>query len=283
MSIVQQDFAWLWQGIVKKKLTRGELHYLEPIEIHRGKTEHALLLIHGFSSSPAVFRTMFPALDDYDGVVIPVLPGHGQNIQAFSETSPQAWIDCVETECNKLLQRYKKVDVLGISLGGMLAYHLAQTYPLHHVFLLAPALALHFPMSLGPMIPKLLQKVGLASIKNQGGNIQDPKYAELTYRRLPIQAIIHILDMIHSFSFAPPTCPTDVFLGKHDAVVNSSKVIQLFQSQPHTHIHMLKHSAHVLSLDADVDQICAVIQRHLLKQTESTHNQITSLNQATSS
>jgi carboxylesterase len=263
MAITPKDFAWIWQGIIKKSFTQGELHYLEPIRIHREKNNHAILLLHGFSSSPAVYRTLLPALEGYDAVVVPVLPGHAENIKAFSEAHSQAWIDVIQTECEQLLQRYEKVDVLGLSLGGVLAQHLAQTYKLHHLFLLAPAFSLYFPMNLGPHIPKILQKIGVTSIRNQGGNIHDSQYAELTYRKIPMQAIINILSFIHSFSFSPSSCPTDVFLGKHDAVVNSAKVMQLFQGQPHAHIHWLNHSAHVLPLDADRESICKVIKAHL--------------------
>lgn len=263
MSINPKEFAWLWQGIIKKNVTEDDLHYLGPIHIHRGKKNHAILLLHGFSSSPAVFRTLLKTFEKYDAVVAPLLPGHGESGDAFSTVQAQAWLECAETHCQALFDQYQKVDVLGLSLGGLLGCHLAKNFPLHHLYLLAPALSLYFPLSLGPKLPKLIQKLGLHAVRNQGGNIHGSQYAELAYRKIPLAAIEHILTLIHSFEFHPPACPTDLFLGRHDAVVNSVKIARLFHDLPDTNIHWLNNSAHILSLDSDQAIISQVIQSHL--------------------
>lgn len=267
MPIRTEEFAWLWQGIVKKKFTLNEIPYLDPIHLHRGGHTHAILLLHGFSSSPAVFRNLLGALQHYDGVVAPTLPGHGLSYDAFSKVKAKDWLACAKEEYQQLSRQYKHVDVLGLSLGGVLACALAQQFKLHHLYLLAPALDLPFPLNLGPRLPKLLRALGMRTFRSKGGNIQQARYHELTYRRLPLSAITETLKFIQTFDFHPPACPTDVFLGRHDAAINNHKVAKRFRTSSHTKIHWLKNSAHILPLDADLQVIGNLIQAHQIHTT----------------
>ncbi|MCX7115009.1 MAG: alpha/beta fold hydrolase [Gammaproteobacteria bacterium] len=257
------DFAWMWQGIAKRTASTQDTALLKAVDIRGDGQKHAILLLHGFSSSPAVFRTLLPHLNHYDGIFIPALPGHAQSIEAFSNTSAQAWLDYTHTYCQQLTQQYERVDVLGLSLGGLLACHLSQHLPLHHLYLLAPAFYLNVPIKPALFFLQVLQNIGIRSIRNRAGNIHHPEHEELAYRRLPLSVIKAILTLIKTTPFIPPRCPTDLFLGCHDAVLNNMKIMKLFQSLPHTTIHWLKHSAHVLPLDADYPQIVRTIQRHL--------------------
>ncbi|OGT54365.1 MAG: hypothetical protein A3F17_07295 [Gammaproteobacteria bacterium RIFCSPHIGHO2_12_FULL_41_15] len=259
------EFAWLWQGIVKKKFTKSDKHYLDPINIRRKKNGRAILLLHGFSSSPAVFRHIVPACALYDAISAPVLPGHGLSIAAFAKVTGEEWLNNAKAEYQKLALDYAKVDVLGLSLGGLLALHIATLYKPHHLYLLAPALLLNFPLNLGPRLPNFLAKIGIKTIRSQGGNIHQRYEAELTYKRLPLTTITEVINLIHSFNFKPPTCPTDVFLGKYDATVNSGRIALLFKNLPNANIHWLNHSAHVLPLDEDKNLINNLIQTNLLK------------------
>lgn len=264
MSANPKDFAWMWQGSIKKKFTPDDAHYLNPIMLKQKPGKHAILLIHGFSSTPAVFRTLLSALTEYNAVMIPVLPGHAHSIEQFSQVKATDWITHVEHACESLLRQYEYVDVLGLSLGGILAHHLAKKYAIHRLFLLAPAFFLRFPFNLGPAPAKCLHKLGLSSLQNQGGNIHGTTYHELTYRRLPLPAIMTILDFVYHYELTPVSCPTELFMGKHDAVVNVAKTLDWFKNQSNTNIHLLKQTAHVLPLDADHQHIGEVIKKHAL-------------------
>lgn len=258
------DFAWMWQGMTKKIATHQDVALLKPIEIARSPHRHALILLHGFASSPAVFRLLLPKLTHYDGIFIPVLPGHAQSLQAFSKTHAQEWLASMQAYCQPILKQYEHVDLLGLSLGGLLACQLSQQFTFHHLYLLAPALHLYLPLKPCLFLIRLLEGFGMRSIRNQAGNIHHPAHAELSYRRLPFKVITTLLQLIQTTSFELPRCPTDVFLGEHDAVINNAKVAKLFTLQPHMSLHWLKHSAHVLPLDADYLQIAHVIEQHLM-------------------
>jgi len=256
-QINERDFCYLSQGIKKGPLKNNEVDILNSTHIsnQNNRNGNALLLIHGFASSPAVYRYMLPYLTGYDAILCPALPGHASNLSEFSKAKATDWVNAVESAYDKLLPAYEKIDVLGLSLGGLLACQLAKTRQIHHLFLLAPALSLQMNIKHVLFYAKVLQFLGINRIPNLGGNIRSKKHAELTYRKLTIATIVELMNMIKTFIYTPPNCPVDVFLGQYDAVVDVKQVARTLEQYPATTLHWLKHSAHVLPLDADMNII----------------------------
>lgn len=261
-----QDFRFMWQGKPIAPLLPQQASLLAPIDIRGAGRDRALLLLHGFSSSPAVFRAMVPELTMYDAVVCPVLPGHAENKTVFAQAKAADWISMAEETCNSLLQEYTSVDVLGLSLGGLLACHLSQRFILNHLYLLAPALLMQMNVSASLLLARVLHTLGFKWIQNRAGDIHTWAYQELTSRQVPIAAIIEILTLINNFKFVPPDCPTDLFLGRYDKVCSSTHLAERFASLPDVNIHWLDNSAHVLPLDGDIDAIvkCIKLNHELL-------------------
>lgn len=254
----KNDFRYMWRGKIVKLVTNENTNNLELIEQRSQQKKHALLVIHGFSSSPHVFRKIIKRLN-YDSVISPVLPGHCENIEAFSNATASQWVNECEKVCAQLLDDYDKVDVMGFSLGGVLATHLSSKFSLNHLYLLAPALKLHLNAKAMTYLSKILRQIGFKRLRNRAGNFHTAGELELAYRQLPLSTIIEILNFIDNFAFKPPSCPTDLFLGAYDEVVDSYKVAQCFQSLKNVKIHWLNNSAHVLPLDGDVEQIIECI------------------------
>lgn len=259
-----QDFRFMWQGKPVASLRQDQAHLLAPIDIRGQGRGRALLLLHGFSSSPAVFRAMLPGLNLYDAVVCPVLPGHADSIAVFSKAKASDWLSAAENACGALLRDYQSVDVLGLSLGGLLACHLSQRFTLNRLYLLAPALSLRTNVPVSLFIANALYRLGFRFIHNRAGDIHTNTYQELTYRQLPIATIIEILTLINDFNFVAPACPTDLFLGRFDSVVHSCRVEDCFAHSPNVTRHWLENSAHILPLDGDVDMILNCIKSHIL-------------------
>ena len=256
------DFRWMWQGNIIAPLLHQQANLLGPIDIRGEGRARALLLLHGFASSPAVFRELLPALTMYDAVVCPVLPGHADSIAAFSRAKAGDWLSAAEKACSDLLDDYPSVDVMGLSLGGLLACHLSYRFSLNHLYLLAPALSMHMNVPMNLMFARALHALGFRLLRNCGGGIHIRGREELIYRQLPISTIIQILTLMKDFTFEPPRCATDLFLGRFDAVVDSSCVATCFASLPNVTTHWLEHSAHILPLDGDIEAIVACVKAH---------------------
>jgi len=256
------DFRYMWRGKQPESLLNEQSHLLAPVNIRHQHKGRALLLLHGFSSTPAVYRHLIPALTMYDAVVCPALPGHADSFDSFSKARASEWLAAVEQTCAELFRDYQTVDVMGLSLGGLLACHLSNKFPLNHLYLLAPALVLRLKIATAFKCARMLQQLGFKALRNLAGNIYTPGYRELAYRQLPLAAIAEVLTLIHTFKFIPPTGPTDLFLGTFDEVVNSNAVAQRFANLPNVNTHWLHQSAHVLPLDGDVEFIIECVRNN---------------------
>lgn len=269
MNMNLDDFRYMWQGKQLHKLTHQHAHLLAPINIRGQGSEHALLLLHGFSSSPAVYRQLIPQLtSSYDAIVCPTLPGHGESREAFSTVKSNDWVATVEQVCEELIQNYKHVDVLGLSLGGLLACHLSERFSLHHLYLLAPAISLQLNIPWGLRLATILRFLGFKYLPNRAGNLHSARHWELAYRQVPINTVVEILTLINNYHFVSPKCPTDVFLGRFDKVIDTNSVETDFAQLSNATIHWLENSAHVLPLDGDIDKIVDCVRKHLETQNK---------------
>ncbi len=101
----------------------------------------AVLIIHGFAGGTYDEEPLFFKLQNYleFDVYNFTLPGHSINLS--SDVKYEDWINSVDDKINTLLKLgYKKIYLVGHSMGGVLATHAAIKYPqVDKVVLVAPA------------------------------------------------------------------------------------------------------------------------------------------------
>ncbi|CAM2800569.1 alpha/beta fold hydrolase [Legionella anisa] len=269
MIMNPNNFRFMRRGKQLFDLKREDFSLLKPIRQLGTKQDRALLLLHGFTSSPAVYRYLIPQLNHYDALVCPALPGHGDSIAAFAQATANDSLECVTQECDALFKQYQKVDVLGLSFGGILACQLSAHFTFNHMFLLAPAFKLQLNTHQNLKLLIALQKLGFCELRGRAGNLVTNKYAEISYRKIPIPALIELFTLINEYQWVSPNCPIDLFFGAHDIVVASKEVEKMFSHLPNTTIHWLANSAHVLPLDNDLDMIVQCINQRMLGEKSS--------------
>jgi carboxylesterase len=258
----KNDFRYIRRGKQLADLKEDDFSLINPVNKHGNKTEKALLLLHGFSSSPAVYRHLIPQLKNYDAIICPALPGHGNSIAAFSEVKAEDWLSFSTQACEELFAKYQKVDALGLSLGGLLACKLSEHFAFHHLYLLAPALKLNMNVPAHLKLATLLRYLGFKELRGAAGNMITDEYAEISFKRIPITTVIEMFHLVLNHQWVAPNAPVDLFLGAHDEVVSSHQVETLFNNLPNVTIHWLENSAHVLPLDNDLQQIVECINNN---------------------
>ena len=103
----------------------SSLPLAQPFDFPEG--EHGVLLIHGFTGSPAHMRKIGDALRA-DGFAVRgiLLPGHGTKPEDMARCSWQDWLLCARQAAREMRGKYRFFSVAGLSMGGVLALMLAE-------------------------------------------------------------------------------------------------------------------------------------------------------------
>lgn len=102
-----------------------------------------ILLIHGLGGTPVEMRYLADELGRAGQTVsVPLLAGHGGSAAALDATTWRDWYDTACCALERLVRRCDTVLVGGLSVGAVLALHLAHERPrqVHGAVLLSPTL-----------------------------------------------------------------------------------------------------------------------------------------------
>lgn len=78
----------------------------------------AVLMIHGFTATPAQMRRLGGYLGEQGYTVRGMLlPGHGATVEDMLQSGWQQWLSAARTEALRLMQGHQKLVVLGLSMG----------------------------------------------------------------------------------------------------------------------------------------------------------------------
>jgi carboxylesterase len=189
-------------------------------------------------------------------VACPRLPGHGTDWRELADTPWQDIADEADRSLSELTGKCETVVVAGLSVGGLLAFHLAAHHPPPKVVgVVAVNPYVRNPIfAFLPVVRLLRRKVKgvINDIKREG---QD----ELGYEYLPVAGIAQLdrlMDVVQR-ELPDVACPVRVFLSDVDHVVPKGTARWAFErlgSQDKELIE-LHDSYHVATLDNDAEVI----------------------------
>jgi len=95
------------------------------------------LLIHGFAGDMNDILPLAKRLrEEGYPVECPTLEGHGTTRREMAKSTRHDWLRSAEEGYKRLRMRADSIVVIGFSMGGLLAFHLAATYPVELLFTL---------------------------------------------------------------------------------------------------------------------------------------------------
>lgn len=250
--------------------TAADIAHTRSIDINNPHVDNstAIILIHGFISSAAVYRDITVGLKNQASrIIAPTLKGHATSIEDTATIHWQSWLEQLRELYQQCRGHYKKVIVVGMSMGGALASLLAAEFAdIDHLVLLVPAVYLTPLLKLAPMANKFTTWTKIKSLqylKTIGGDIKKEGAYELSYYK----AHFNVFEQCYRVSMAARSClekiktPTTLIAASHDHVI-SKRCINKTYEQLACHnkkIIWLENSYHVITLDNEQSQIIDII------------------------
>lgn len=250
---------------MRKNDARSLMKGAEPLKIIKQDAQTAILFIHGFTGSPHEHKWMarkFAAMDY--SVYVPLLAGHGTSPSDLAKTIWQDWWQDVKDAYFELKENHDQLFVVGLSMGGVLALHLASHYPVDQLAILAAPLYLNdWKLKLLPLAKKIMQY----RKKKNGPDILDAteKKNAVHYNKQPISSIQQLLYLMQHVRQDLPEvyCNTLLLYSSQDQVVplgNQELIYNSISSLQKKKITLHK-SHHILTLDVERETVFNLLKK----------------------
>jgi len=226
------------------------------------KFKKAVLVIHGFAGGTYDEESIanYLELKGFD-VYTFTLPGHDKML--FSKIKRSDWIDSCEKHLEMLISNgYKNIYVIGHSMGGVLASHLASKYKeVKKLVLAAPAFKyLTFEEE---------DFKFLTAIRNSPKLLKDYSKVELISRiiHFPASIVKQFMALVKESQDIPSkiSCPTLIIQGTKDIIVpiKSSEFVYNNLKSKKKHLMLVKNINHDVFKSSKTNEICEVVEKFL--------------------
>ncbi|MBC7082106.1 MAG: alpha/beta fold hydrolase [Firmicutes bacterium] len=239
---------------MKDRVERGRP---DPYFLAGGPT--ACLLIHGFTGSPAEMAPVAEYLQSRGFTVhAPLLAGHGTTPEDMEKTGWRDWVRSAEAGYEFLAGRAERIYTIGLSMGGLLALHLAATKPVAGVVAMCAPIRLKKRTALlAPILRHVVRFI-------PKGSPAPPFAADLwSYDRTPVACVPHLLRLIRIVrrELGAISAPALVVQGAGDQTVDpeSARFIVEHLGSRTKNLLMLANSGHLVTLDQDQGTLFSAI------------------------
>jgi len=225
-----------------------------------------VLLLHGFTgTTTSVLGLAHLCAAAGYSVMAPLLPGHGTSVEDLMTTGWDDWSGTAESAYQDLAARCDRVAVVGLSMGGSLAVHLA----VRHDDIAALVLINPIVMPLGAEMEEMGQALldaGVEVYDSIGSDIKKEGVVETSYDQTPVAPGLSLLRALKVLNTQLEllSAPTLLLSSTEDHVVpveNGEELVARVRA-PLSRI-MLENSYHVATLDNDRDVVEAASMAHL--------------------
>jgi len=215
--------------------------------------EVGVLLIHGFTATPQETRRMGGYLAERGLTVHGVrLAGHGTTPEALARTTWRDWVASAEAGLHTLRERCQKVFVMGLSLGGSIALHLAAHHPVDGLVVIEAPYTLNWQLRLAPLLRRFVPYWPKTS-----SDLHDPQALQerICYDRFPVSSVAQLADFLRQLPADLPLvqAPTLLIYARQSQVVpaRDAELILKRLASSEKELLWLERGGHVVIEDYD--------------------------------
>lgn len=234
----------------------------------KGTNNIGCLLIHGFTSTPAVMYPLAQVLKKEGYTVKAVLlSGHGTKPEDLLDVSYMNWYDDVEKAYEELLYECEEVIVIGHSMGGLLALMLASRYNIGKLICLACALKPNNKWVKYTGILKYLKKYTAWKSSNNE-SIEQSQY-NLAYKTFPVHAVhqLHLTTKVANDCLKKVKSNTLIIQDKYDKQVKreAAEIIYNNIGSEEKELVWLENATHSLTIGPKKEEVFEAILNFIKK------------------
>jgi carboxylesterase len=222
----------------------------------------AVLALHGFTGTPREVDLVVDVAAELGlEAHAPLLPGHGTLASDLAKTGFEDWAAAARAALHDLATPERPAIVVGLSMGAVVAMHLAATEAprVRALGLLANALRLSWPFPELALDAVRLLRVPDFYMPKKASDIADPeaRRTNLTYSQQPVHAAAKLVVAGRAVrrSLSEIRCPTFIAHGALDRVcpVRNADDVARSLGTSERQVLILPRSAHIITRDRDRD------------------------------
>ena len=225
------------------------------------------LLIHGFSGSPSEMRWMGERLAKFGWTVLGIrLSGHGTTPEEMARTRWEDWVKDAETGVTKLRESCDTVIGVGLSMGGLLALHLATCGCLEGLISMNAPMVLADRRTRYVWFIRPFKTFVEKSKKRHSRSVSQLKMEHFVYKRIPVDALMSLNRAMRQVRRSLPEikCPTLLMQSIRDFTVNPISVEIIKKKLLLTpEVLYWQNSGHILTLGSEREEVALRVHEFL--------------------
>ncbi|TLS53137.1 alpha/beta fold hydrolase [Paenibacillus antri] len=215
------------------------------------KSGRVCLLLHGFTGGPYEVRPLAEHLESRGWTCkVPTLPGHDGPLRDLYHTRYEEWVLAAAAIAGELTERHGSFDLVGFSMGGLIAAYLANRFPVRRMALLNAAV--HY-VSPGRFVRNAVRVL-------RSGEIRELR----SKRETPVGAVIEFAKLVRRLKpeIAKIRTPTFIAQGELDEVVHPRSAVYIASRvKGEKTMTVYPHSRHMLCFEPDATYVFRHVER----------------------
>ena len=237
---------------------------VEPLPFEFDGGAVGCLLIHGWTGAPPEMRLLGEYLHECGLTVrAPLLPGHGTSPADMARTHWQDWVAHAEKSLLDLREGCELVFVAGLSMGALVAVHLAASSGgVAGLILYSPALKVADPLlPLAPLAKYFIRE--MPAPPDDQTDLTDPQAPSRLWhysvRPTAAAAELYKLQRVVRRELKSIGIPAIIFCSTLDKSIHPTSARRLYDglSSADKELVMLHNSGHCLTVDSERDVVFA--------------------------